>query len=224
MPNRKSWIEIIIVPLVIAIVGVVGTFLVTRQQQRSSEILERAQLETTTKMAVADRQIKIIDIFSEKIASDDPEDQKFALALLEVLDPELAEKLANAVTQGRPESQEVRQIAAKAVTQAVFRSVAGSYMMDKQPGRIITVTHEGGGNYRIEDNDPRWPWTGTAKLQGKRLVGTGTFTKSRATMDIEGTVNPNGTISVAYKFKTDSKGNPSKRVDRHVWSSAMVGQ
>ena len=42
MPNNKSWIEIVMMPLAVTLVGIVGTYLLSRQQIRSSEITGQA--------------------------------------------------------------------------------------------------------------------------------------------------------------------------------------
>jgi hypothetical protein len=62
-------------------------------------------------LADADRQVKILEIFAEKVASQDPQERILALRLLDALDPFLAEKLATAVLEGEPVEPEVRRVA-----------------------------------------------------------------------------------------------------------------
>jgi hypothetical protein len=52
-----------------------------------------------------------LEIFAEKVASQDPQERILALRLLDALDPFLAEKLATAVLEGEPVEPEVRRVA-----------------------------------------------------------------------------------------------------------------
>ena len=52
MSEPKKWVEVALMPLVIAVVGIMGTYLITNEQREAAEI-----------RADADRQIKILDIF-----------------------------------------------------------------------------------------------------------------------------------------------------------------
>ena len=58
MAEKKSILEVVLMPSAIAIVGVLSTLVVTCQQQKSAETL-----------AAADRQVKILEIFADKITS-----------------------------------------------------------------------------------------------------------------------------------------------------------
>ncbi len=81
MAGKKSCIEVVLMPLAVALVGMFGTYFITSQQQESAE----------TK-AVADRQVKILEIFAEKITSSDESERIFALRLLGTVDNDLAAK------------------------------------------------------------------------------------------------------------------------------------
>ena len=111
MPNHKRWIEVVLMPLVIALVGISGTYFITDRQQK----------DTTTKSAV-DRQIKILEIFSAKITSTEEKERILALRLLRAIDSELAEKLARAVSETEPEQSPVKQIANQVAEEAEARS------------------------------------------------------------------------------------------------------
>ncbi len=95
--------------------------------------------------------------------------------------------------------------------------MAGTYFMDNSPNRIIVLTSLGRDNYRMEEPSSPWPWEGTARLDGGRLSGEGGFRNSQARMRVEGVVRGDGSIVVAYKFLTDDRGQPTNRVDNHVW-------
>lgn len=109
-------------PLVVALVGIAGTFFITQQQERNAQVMSDAQLVSTKEMAAADRQIKILEIFAEKIASADPEQRILALRLLRAIDGEFAEKLAVAVSEGESEQSEVRIVADQVAEEAGARA------------------------------------------------------------------------------------------------------
>ena len=131
MSEKKSWIEIILMPLVIALVGVIGTYFITSQQVRNSQIQKNAQLESARELAEEDRQIKIIEIVAEKITSSNKSERIIGLKLLKIIDSNLAEKIANAIIETEPESSDVKKVAQEAVKDAITRgyffAVIGSY-------------------------------------------------------------------------------------------------
>lgn len=121
MNNKKSLIEMVLMPLVIALVGIGGTYLITAQQENSATTMKDAQLESTRELADADRQVKILEIFAEKVASQDQQERILALRLLDVLDPALAGKLATAVLEAEPAESEVRKVADEVALEANAR-------------------------------------------------------------------------------------------------------
>ena len=108
---KKSFLEIFLTPFVIGLVGCLGTYFVTNQQLKSSNILSKTQLESTERMTKSDQQIKIIEIFSEKITSKDVRDREIAVRILSALDPELAGKLIEAIAQTSNEDTIIRNVA-----------------------------------------------------------------------------------------------------------------
>jgi hypothetical protein len=111
MPQGKSWIEVFLMPVVVAAVGILGTYFITEQQGRDANV-----------KADADRQIKILEIFSEKITSADEAQRILALRLLKAVDGDLAEKLASAVSETEPVESKVRQVANEVAAEADARS------------------------------------------------------------------------------------------------------
>lgn len=98
-------------PLVIAFVGSVGTYFLTKQQIQSSMISSQAQIESSANLARSDQQIKVLEIFSEKITSDDVRERELAVRILQSVDPALAEKLAKAIAETETEDVQVRKLA-----------------------------------------------------------------------------------------------------------------
>ena len=111
MPQGKSWIEVFLMPLVVAVVGILGTYFITDQQGKDAN----------TK-ADADRQIKILEIFAEKITNPDEAQRILALRLLKAIDGDLAAKLATAVSEAEPKQSKVRQVANEVAEEADARA------------------------------------------------------------------------------------------------------
>lgn len=111
MPQQKSWVEVFLMPVVIAIVGTAGTYFITSQQEKNALQAREAQLQSARELAEADREIKIIEMFSEKITSPEESERIMALRLLRAIDGELAGKLAEAVQGAEPTTSEVRRVA-----------------------------------------------------------------------------------------------------------------
>jgi len=62
--------------------------------------------------------VKILEIFAEKVASQDQQERILALRLLDALEPALAEKLASAVVAAEPQESEVRKVADEVAQEA----------------------------------------------------------------------------------------------------------
>lgn len=90
---EKSMLEVVLMPLVLAIVGTVGTYLITQQKQQATEAQADLERERANAVALASRQVKVLELFADKIVSDDEGEQTLALFSTLALDPELAAKL-----------------------------------------------------------------------------------------------------------------------------------
>jgi hypothetical protein len=124
----KSTLEALVLPIVIAVVGVSSTYMITRTQIQSANRLATATLQSEERRAVAgrdseerrataDQQIKILEMFSDQIKSKEASQRKMALQILTALEPEMAEKLAQAVAATDPDPEIKR--AAVSVVRAV---------------------------------------------------------------------------------------------------------
>jgi hypothetical protein len=111
MADPKNWIEIVLMPLAVAGVGIVGTYFITQQQETNAQA-----------HADSDRELKVLEIFAQKVTSKDEKERLLALRLLTAVDGRLAAKLASAVAEGEPEKSPVRQVAAKVEVEAKARS------------------------------------------------------------------------------------------------------
>lgn len=110
MAEKKNWIEIFLIPLVLAVVGILGTHFITQQQGRNAQA-----------KADSDRQVKILEIFAEKITSPDERQRLLALKLLRAVDDDLAAKLASAVAEVEPLQSKVSEVATEVATEARAR-------------------------------------------------------------------------------------------------------
>ena len=111
MEKTKSFLEILLTPLAIALVGTVGTILVTNQQIKSAQLSRLTEIESTEKLTKSDQQIKIIEIFSQKITSTEIREREIAVRILSALDPALAEKLITAIAENSKEDTAIQNIA-----------------------------------------------------------------------------------------------------------------
>ncbi len=109
--NSKSIIQSLITPVVIAIVGGLGTYFITEQQIKSSIRLSESQIQSAESLAKSNQQVKIIEIFSDQIVSKDLREREIAIRILESLEPDLATKLISAVENTQTEDTLIRNIA-----------------------------------------------------------------------------------------------------------------
>ena len=136
MTDKKSWIEIILMPLVIALVGVGGTLIVMNQQESNAQT-----------RADSDRQIKVLEIFAAKISSDKEEERQLALRMLEAVDGKLAVKLAAAVVDTEADDI-VRGVAQDVVarvthTPRVYLHIKGEEQRDAAEGVAAKLEEKG---------------------------------------------------------------------------------
>ncbi|MBU3949435.1 MAG: hypothetical protein KJ826_14600 [Proteobacteria bacterium] len=110
MAEKKNWTEIFLIPLVLAVVGILGTHFITQQQERNAQA-----------KADSDRQVKILEIFAEKVTSSDEQQRLLALKLLRAVDDDLAAKLASAVAEVEPLRSKVGEVATEVATEARAR-------------------------------------------------------------------------------------------------------
>lgn len=116
--DYKKWGEVILMPLVVALLGSGATYFITKTQIGSSERMAAAERDSAEKRARLDRQTKLLEIFNSKITSQSVRDQKLAILLLKVVDPEVAIQLAKAITSDTNSPPELMQAAHAVVAEA----------------------------------------------------------------------------------------------------------
>lgn len=122
----KRWIEVILMPLAVALVGTLGTYFVTSEQRKSAEI-----------RAAADRQIRIIEIFADKYTSNNEQERLLAIALTGTLDVELSSKILTAIDVQNERSAAVKQAIDSLTQQVIASRVARSNTSKARPGDLL---------------------------------------------------------------------------------------
>lgn len=122
MADRKNWTEIFLMPIVLAFVGIAGTYLITQEQESSTLIARDAQIKSAKEQAAAERQIKVLDIFAERVTSPDTNQRILALKMLRAVEPELAGKLALAVSETEAPKSEVKRVAQQVAIESTARA------------------------------------------------------------------------------------------------------
>lgn len=93
----KSVLEVFLTPLVVAVIGVGGTYFITDAQEQAARELSEAQHKVAESLALSEQQINIIATFSEKITSGKKEERELALAIIASVNPDLGETILKAI-------------------------------------------------------------------------------------------------------------------------------
>lgn len=96
-------------PIVVASIGVIATVSISLVQIRSAEEQANAARAGSERMALAQQQLKILDLIKDKLFSNSEKDKKLAVQLLTALSPELAVKLASVISSDTSQSPEIRK-------------------------------------------------------------------------------------------------------------------
>ena len=80
--GNKSKLEIVLMPIVIALIGVIATASISIVQLSSAEKQAEATRASAERMALAEQQLKILDLIKDKIFSNSEKDKKLAVQLV----------------------------------------------------------------------------------------------------------------------------------------------
>lgn len=119
MSEAKSKLEIALMPIAVAVVGIVGSATISLVEMRNAQVLADAQAQASKEQARNDRQIQILQMFSEKITGE-PKEQALALRILGSVDPELHGQIADAVASSTDDFG-IEQLARQQEVQATQR-------------------------------------------------------------------------------------------------------
>ena len=140
MAERKTLLEIVLMPLVLVVVGTLGTYVVTDQQRRAAEQNAVAQREAAAVRAAADRQLKMMDIFADKMTSPDENERIFAIYSVLSLDPDLAAKLLPTFGVYETGSERFKKILGYVTEAIVLKRVAAPEVpADAEPPAAATI-------------------------------------------------------------------------------------
>ncbi len=133
-------------PLVVALVGIGGTVLITQQQGYYARLQAHAEMEAARERAEADRQIKILEIFSEKFSSENEAERALGVRLLSTIDSGFAERVALAVEAGEEENSNLKRVAVDVAREAAETLASADVCTSMfSVGRKYRTWHEGGG-------------------------------------------------------------------------------
>lgn len=113
MERKYYLLEILFAPLVIALVGILGTFFINSKLDDSAAKRAENDQKIAADRAISDRQIKMLEIFGEKISGKDDRQRMLALNLLKTVDLELAANVASAVRDSEQEPSAVKKLASQ---------------------------------------------------------------------------------------------------------------
>ncbi len=108
---RLRWIQTVLMPLIVAIVGISGTFIITTYQLRNANIIAQASLESAERRARTDYQLKVLEIFSKQITSKELRERESAVRLLSSLEPDIGKKIAESIADNPQETADIRSTA-----------------------------------------------------------------------------------------------------------------
>lgn len=111
--EQKKWTEVVLMPLVIAIVGILGTYLVTNEQREAADI-----------RAATERQLKILDIFANRITSEKEEERLLAAQMLLAMDSDLTLKIMTTIDLGDEKSIAVKDAVSRIKSHAIRLKLA----------------------------------------------------------------------------------------------------
>ena len=92
MSEKKSLLEMVVMPITVSLISIVGAVYLTQQQNKNTVYLttqqnnsltfqRRVEFDNAKALADGERQIKILELFAAKITSPNPREQKLALQL-----------------------------------------------------------------------------------------------------------------------------------------------
>ncbi len=129
-PPRKTFLEIALMPIVVALLGSGATFAITTYQTRTAKDIADAQRASAERIAVSDRQLKALELFSRMIVSEKETEKEMAVRLLTAVDAELARQLTASIEANptfSPNIKKEAQAVAKIVPRGYAFPVVGSF-------------------------------------------------------------------------------------------------
>ncbi|QUI68492.1 hypothetical protein [Pseudoalteromonas sp. M8] len=101
--SQKTYIEILITPIVIAVIGIIGTNVISNTQVQNTKEIAEAQIRLQIREAENNKKLKTLEIFGKQIISKNPEERKLALGLISILDQDLADEMLSYLAKYDPD-------------------------------------------------------------------------------------------------------------------------
>lgn len=136
MPNSasdsKSILEIVLMPIAIAVVGIAGSMIIANAQIQNNVDLNKQNIEAAKQRANEARELRVVEIFLQGITDPDAKKRQAVLMLLELVEGNLAVNLANFVKKNEPLNSPTRLVAEEEGAKAAQRVASAS--MREEPG------------------------------------------------------------------------------------------
>lgn len=127
---KKSLFEIMLMPIVVALLGSLATFAITTYQTRAARDIADAQRASAERIAISERQLKALELFSRMIVSENETEKQMAVRLLTAVDADLARQLTASIEANPTFSPSVKKEAeavAEMVPRGFYFAVVGSF-------------------------------------------------------------------------------------------------
>lgn len=198
MSEPKKWVEVALMPIVVAVVGIIGTYLITNEQRQAAEV-----------RAEADRQIKILDIFADKMISANPEERIMAARLTMALDNDLALKIMTVFDLEAEKNDEVKDVIKNLTTHAIISKLAEDKSGDEYNQAIL----EGGWHLRMQKSGKVVNWLEFKKVDSGMMVRGNHW---------QGDVTFDGSHGYYLWEFTAEKGGGTGRTDFYIDSTGVL--
>lgn len=127
--QTKKWLEIVAIPLAIALTGLLGTVCVTYTQIKSTEKISSNNIEVAAQSGKNQDRLKILELNIKYITDSDPRIREKGVKILSIMDPELAIQLKKNLLESETDTN-VLAAAEKVVIGGWFPVVASIYDLD----------------------------------------------------------------------------------------------
>jgi hypothetical protein len=148
-----KFLEVALMPLVVALVGGLATFAITYYQTKNSaavataqmlsaERLASAQQAAAEKSAQSDRELKALELFSHMIVSESSREREMAVRMLSAVNGDLATRLAKLIQGDEKETPSVRDEAKRLIDSPALKAVFSLTELQQEAKRLEAVEYD----------------------------------------------------------------------------------
>jgi len=177
--SPKSWFEILITPIVVAFIGVYGTYTITESQIDNARETSKTQLRIQAKEARNNRKLKTLEIFSNHIMSKNVEERLLALGLVNLLEPDLAVNMINYLASH--DQDERVKTKAKIIQEEIYKKAKhiGYGSIEERVKRVLAKL------YRVSYSDITKKSVLAEINPDRNMAGVGDITSVEALIELE---------------------------------------